>query len=424
MHTAALIFADIVVIIILARILGRVARAIGQPPVVGEIIAGIALGPSVLGLLPGQLDQRLFPAEVLPYLSILAQLGLVLFMFMVGLELDLLLIRGRGKAAGIISLSAVFAPFVLGVGVALVLYSRHDETPAGVVGKLPLALFLGVAMSITAFPVLSRILTERGLDRTRVGALALACAAVDDIVAWTLLAVVIAVVEGSGPGEVARIIASTVVFALLMLFIGRPALRRLGHWYRRTGHLTADMLAIILVGVLASSIATELIGIHAIFGAFLFGVAMPREDFHDLTRQVVDRLSHVSVLLLLPIFFVSTGLSTDVSSITASGLWQLAFILVAAIGGKIGGDMVSAKALKIPVRESSMLGVLMNTRGLTELVILNVGLQLGVLDHELYTLLVLMAVITTSMTGPLLSLLDRRAAAMSALQTGDHGFRR
>ena len=402
MHIAALVFIDIAVIMIVARVFGRAARAVGQPAVVGEIIAGIALGPSLLGLLPGDLDQRLFPPEVLPYLSVLAQLGLVLFMFIVGLDLDMLLIRGREKLAGTISASSVVLPFALGAGLALLLYPSHDETAAGPVAPLALALFLGVAMSITAFPVLARILTDRGMHRTSTGVLALACAAVDDIIAWTMLAFVVAVVAGNGPLDVLRIIALTAVFAGVMFGLVRPALRRLNGWYARAGRLTPDILAVVLIGVLVSAYITEIIGIHAIFGAFIFGAIMPRQGAADLTREILERLEQVSVLLLLPLFFVVTGLSTNIGGITGSGLWQLALILLVAIGGKFVGAYAGARVMKVPGRQSAAIGVLMNTRGLTELVILNVGKQLGVLDDELFTMLVLMALITTAMTGPLL----------------------
>ncbi len=404
MHIAALVFLDIAIIMIVARLFGRLAIKVGQPPVVGEIVAGIAMGPSLLGLLPGDLDGRLFPPEVLPYLSILAQLGLVLFMFIVGLELDMLLIRGREKIAGTISAASVALPFALGAALSLILFPLHDETASGPVAPLALALFLGVAMSITAFPVLARILTDRGMHRTPIGVLSLACAAVDDIIAWTLLAFVVAVVQGNGPLDVLRIVVLTAVFAAVMFGLVRPLLRRLNDWYRRVGRLTPDILAVVLIGVLVSAFVTEIIGIHAIFGAFVFGAVMPRKDAADLTHEILERLEQVSVLLLLPLFFVVTGLSTNVLGLTGGGLWQLALILLVAIGGKFVGAYAAARAVKVRARQATALGLLMNTRGLTELVILNVGRQLGVLDDELFTMLVLMALITTAMTGPLLKL--------------------
>ncbi|TDE88111.1 cation/H(+) antiporter [Occultella glacieicola] len=402
MHIAAHVFLAIAVIIVVARLFARLAGKVHQPPVVGEIIAGIALGPSVLGLLPGDLDTKLFPPEILPYLDLLAQLGLVLFMFIVGLELDMKLVRGREKLAGTISLSSVILPFALGAGLSLVLYPFHDETDQGEVPLLGLALFLGVAMSITAFPVLARILTDRGMHRTSTGVLALACAAVDDILAWTLLAFVVAVVQGDGPADVIRIVVLTAAFAAVMFGIVRPLLKRLVGGYRRAGRLTPDLLAIVLIGVLASSFVTDMIGIHAIFGAFIFGAIMPRQDAAEFTEEILERLEQVSVLLLLPLFFVVTGLSTDIGGITASGLWQLGLIMLVAVGGKFVGAFGAARLMKVPNRQATALGVLMNTRGLTELVILQIGRQLGVLDGELFTLLVLMAVLTTMMTGPLL----------------------
>jgi Kef-type K+ transport system membrane component KefB len=404
MHITALVFIDIAIIMVVARLFGRLAIKIGQPPVVGEIVAGLAMGPSLLGLLPGDLDGRLFPPEVLPYLNILAQLGLVLFMFIVGLELDMLLIRGRERTAGTISAASVVLPFALGAGLSIVLYPLHDETDSGPVAPLALALFLGVAMSITAFPVLARILTDRGMHRTPIGVLALACAAVDDIIAWTLLAFVVAVVQGNGPLDVLRIVILTAIFAAIMFGVVRPLLKRLNDWYRRAGRLTPDILSVVLIGVLASAFVTEVIGIHAIFGAFVFGAVMPRQGAADLTREILERLEQVSVLLLLPLFFVVTGLSVNIGGLTGSAIWQLTLILLVAIGGKFVGAYTGARAMKVRPRQATALGLLMNTRGLTELVILNVGKQLGVLDGELFTMMVLMALITTAMTGPLLKL--------------------
>ncbi len=402
MHIAATVFIDIAIIIVFARVFGRIAIAVGQPPVVGEIVAGLSLGPSLLGLLPGDLETKLFPPEVLPYLDILAQLGLILFMFIVGLELDMAFIRGREKIAGTISFCSILVPFGLGALLALLLHDHHDQIDGSPVPLLGLILFMGVAMSITAFPVLARILTDRGMHRTSTGAIALACAAVDDIIAWTLLALVVAVVQGNGPGDVLRIVALTAAFAAFMFLVVRRLLVKMLGWYRRAGRLTPDILAVVLIGVLASSYLTEIIGIHSIFGAFIFGAIMPRADAADLTREVLERLEQVSVLLLLPLFFVVTGFGVNVAGITASGLWQLGLILVVAIGGKFIGAYAGAKLVKVPGRQASALSILMNTRGLTELVILNIGKQLGVLDDELFTMMVLMALITTAMTGPLL----------------------
>ena len=403
MHHIALVFLAIALILVVARLLGRLAITVGQPPVVGEIAAGIAMGPSLLGLLPGELDTRLFSPEVLPHLNTLAQLGLVLFMFIVGLELDMALIRGRERTAGTISIASVLVPFALAIGLALVLHGRHDAVDGEPVTMVALMLFLGVAMSITAFPVLARILTDRRMHRTPTGVLALACAAIDDIIAWTLLAFVVAVVNGDGPTEVIRIVLLTALFAGIMFGLVRPVLARIVGWHRRAGRLTPDILAIVLVGVLLSAFVTDWIGIHAIFGAFVFGAVMPRNDAAELIREILERLEQVSVLLLLPLFFVITGLQTDVSGIGLSGLWELGLILLVAVGGKWVGAYVAGRGMRLPSRQASAIGVLMNTRGLTELVILQIGRQLGVLDDTLFTLLVLMALITTAMTGPLLA---------------------
>ncbi|MBA2555274.1 MAG: cation:proton antiporter, partial [Geodermatophilaceae bacterium] len=401
---AAFVLLDIAVIIIVARLFGRAARLIRQPAVIGEIVAGIALGPSLLGALPGDLDLELFPAQVRPYLFILAQLGLILFMFIVGLELDVGLIRGRERVAGAISLCSVVLPFALGAGLTLILHPLHDEVAGESVSLLALALFIGVAMSITAFPVLARILGDRGMHRTPAGVLALACAAFDDILAWTLLAFVVAVSKGESPFDVVRIVGLTGLFAAAMFLGVKPLLRRLTLWYQAAGRLSPDVLAVVLIGVLLSGYATDKIGIHSIFGAFIFGAIMPREGAAELTREILERLEQVSVLLLLPVFFVIAGLGVDVGGLGVSGLWQLALILLVAIGGKFAGAFTGARMLGLPPRQASVIGVLMNTRGLTELVILQIGRDLGVLDGELFTMLVLMALVTTAMTEPLLRL--------------------
>lgn len=401
---AAFVLLDIAVIITAARLFGRAARAVRQPAVVGEIVAGVALGPSLLGALPGHLDQELFPEDVRPYLFILAQLGLILFMFIVGLELDVALIKGRERVAGAISLCSVVLPFSLGFGLTLILHPLHGEVNGRSVPLLALGLFIGVAMSITAFPVLARILGDRGMHRTPSGVLTLACAAFDDILAWSLLAFVVAVAKGESPFDVVRIVGLTAVFATAMFLGLKPLLRRLTYWHRAAGRLTPDVLAVVLIGVLLSSYATDRIGIHSIFGAFIFGAVMPREGAADLTRDILERLEQVSVLLLLPVFFVIAGLGTDITGLGLDGLWQLALILTVAIGGKFLGAFGGARLLGLPPRQASVIGVLMNTRGLTELVILQIGRDLGVLDGELFTMLVVMALVTTAMTEPLLRL--------------------
>lgn len=401
---AALVFLDIAIIVVVARLTAMLFVRFRQPPVIGEILAGIALGPSLLGQLPGDLSTQLFPLDVRPFLRVVAQLGLIIFMFIVGLELDVTLIRGRERAAAAISVTSVALPFGLGVLLALWLHDHHHRIAGHEVELLPFALFIGASMSVTAFPVLARILTERGMHRTQLGALTLACAAVDDILAWTMLAVVLAVVSSSGSLDLPRILLETLVFVGAMFLIVRPALRRLVPAFERAGRLTPNVLAVVVVGFLVSAYLTDRIGIHAIFGAFVFGVVMPRESSQALFAQILDKLEQVSVLLLLPVFFISTGFNVDVSGLTGRGTVELLAVLVVACVGKFVGASAAARVLGFRARRAAAVGVLMNTRGLTELVILNVGLAVGVLDLPLFTILVLMAVFTTIITEPLLRL--------------------
>jgi Kef-type K+ transport system membrane component KefB len=427
-HIVSYVLLDVAVVVVAARLGGRLFVRLGQPAVIGEIVAGIALGPTLLGLLPGDLDVLLFPTEVRPYLNVLANIGVALFMFIVGLEVDLSLIRGRQRTAGSVAVGAVVLPLALGAAAAVVLFPYHDHSADGKpIEPLAFVLFIGVAMSITALPVLARILTERGMQRTPTGVLALACAVIDDVLGWTLLAVVVAVAAGGNPGGVGVIIGLTAAFALAMFLVVRPLLARLVAWHRTAGRLTPDMLAVVLAGLLLSAWITDRIGVHAIFGAFLFGAVMPRREAGQLTRDILGRLEQVSLSLLLPVFFVVAGLQVDVGDIGVAGIWQLGLILVAAIGGKILGSAGAARLQRMPRRQQWALGFLMNTRGLTELVILQVGLQLGVLDPPMFTLMVLMALITTMMTGPALRriypdrILNRDRAAAEAAEQAELG---
>jgi Kef-type K+ transport system membrane component KefB len=401
---AALVFLDIAVIVVVARLMGALFRRLRQPPVVGEILAGIALGPSLLGQLPGDLPSVLFPLDVRPYLSVIAQLGLVIFMFIVGLELDVALIRGKERAAATISLASVALPFALGIGLAALLHGNHGVVDGEDVPFLAFALFIGASMSVTAFPVLARILTERGMHRTAIGALALACAAVDDVLAWSMLAVVLAVAAAEGGWGLPVILGESLLFVIVMFLLVKPRLRVLVRRYELAGRLTPDILAVVIVGFLLSAFITEEIGIHAIFGAFLFGVVMPREAAQALNHAILDKLEQVSVLLLLPVFFIATGLNVDIGGLDGRSLFELAAVLLVACAGKFVGAAGAARLLGMSGRRSSAIGILMNTRGLTELVILNIGLAFGVLTPELFTILVLMAIFTTIITEPLLRL--------------------
>ncbi len=398
---AAYVFIDIAVIMVVARLMGALFKRFHQPAVVGEILAGILLGPTLLGRLPGNPTEHLFPPDVRPFLNVLAQLGLIIFMFIVGLELDMKLIRGKERLAAVISLSSIVLPFGLGVLLAAVLHDNHDGV-AGAEDFLPFALFIGASMSVTAFPVLARILAERGMYRTTIGSLALACAAVDDVLAWSMLALVVAVIEATGIWELPRIMVASAAFVAFSFVVVRPQLERLAAHHRRTGRLSANALSVVLIGVLVSSFITSQIGIHAIFGAFLFGVIMPRQETHELFREILERLEQVTVLVLLPVFFIATGFGVDVAGLSGDNVGELGLILLAACVGKFLGAAAAARVQGLVVRRAAAIGILMNTRGLTELVILNIGVSKGVLDGELFTMLVVMAVFTTVITSPLL----------------------
>ena len=400
----ARVFLSIAIIIVIARIFGVLARKVRQPAVVGEIIAGICLGPSVLGLINEDLPEKLFPLEVRPFLGIIAQLGLIIFMFIVGLELDMNLIRGKGRLAAVTSVSSVILPFTLGIAASVVLHDAYGVVNGEEVEWLHFALFLGASMSVTAFPVLARILTERRMHRTRLGVLVLACAAVDDILAWSLLAAVLTIV-GESHLEAHWVVILTLLYGAGMIFLIRPLLQKVVDRYQEIGRLTPDILAVVLVGVLVSSYLTSEIGIHAIFGAFFFGAIFPREGAHQLFHEILERLEQVTVLLLLPVFFVITGLNVDITGLGTEGLGYLLLVLAVACTGKFVGAAAAARSQGVPPRQAMAIGVLMNTRGLTELVILSIGLEVGILNEAMFTIMVVMAVFTTVITEPLLRVL-------------------
>jgi Kef-type K+ transport system membrane component KefB len=393
-----LFLADLAIIILLARLLGMAAKRLGQPPVLGEIIAGVLLGPT---LFHGKIAATLFPAALKLPLSALANLGVVMFMFTVGYQLDKSLFRGHERVAASVSVSSVILPLSLGTWLGVWLAGRHH-----VHDVLPFALFVGTAMSVTAFPVLARILTDRGMHRTRIGSIALASAAMDDALAWSLLVVVVAIAGAGAGGQEFRLLLAP-VYAGVMFGVVRPLLRRLVDVYQRRGRLTANVLAAVLVGLLLSSYATDWMGVKYIFGAFLFGFVMPRDGAAAaaLREEILGRLEQVSVLVLLPVFFVVSGLNVDLSSVSLSGVVELCLILLVAIAGKFGGAFAGARIVGAPTRRAGVLATLINTRGLTAIVILAVGLQLHILDPSLYSLMIVMAIVTTAMAGPLLNLI-------------------
>jgi Kef-type K+ transport system membrane component KefB len=403
-----LLLVDLAIIILLARLLGAAARRIGQPPVLGEIVAGILLGPT---LWHGTITAALFPAALKMPLSALANLGLVLFMFVVGYEVDLRLIRGRERAAASVSLSSIVLPLGTGAALGVWLAHRYHVQHVGT-----FVFFLGIAMSVTAFPVLARILTDRGLHRTRIGGLALASAAIDDVLAWSLLAIVVTA-AGAGGHQLRLTLAP--VYVAVMFLVVRPLLRRVAGVYQRRGRLTPDVLAAVLIGLLLSSYATDWMGIKFIFGAFLFGIVMPREGFPDLREDILHSLEQVTVLVLLPVFFVVAGLSVNLSAVGLSGLVDLALIMVVAVGGKFSGAFFGGRLAGIRPRQAAAVAALMNTRGLTEIVILSVGIQLHILNGQLYSLMIVMAIATTAMAAPLLKVIYPRRFMLRDLAEAD-----
>ncbi len=393
----ARMFLAVAVVVGAARLVGAAFGRIRQPQVVGEIVAGILLGPSLLGLVAPGVTHYLFPAEVVDVMEIMAQFGLVLFMFLIGLELDQSLLRGSGHTAVFVSHVSILAPLVLGAALALPLYPLVGSGSFG-----GFALFMGAAMAITAFPVLARILTDSGLHTTRLGILAITCAAVDDVTAWCVLAVVVGIVQATGAGDAVATIGLAVAFIGFMVLAVRPVLRRLEWVHAQRGRLGAHLTAAILVAVLLSAWTTEVIGIHAIFGAFLAGAILPRSG--GLARELTERLEDLTVLFLLPIFFAVVGLSTSIGLLDQPLHWIITgAVLAVAVVGKWGGGMLAARLSGEAWRESNALGILMNTRGLAEIVILTVGRELGVISPVLFSAMVLMALTTTFMTTPLLA---------------------
>ena len=391
------------VIIITARVMGFLFAKLDQPAVIGEVIGGILLGPSLLGYLAPGLQAVLLPAEAAPLLGVISQLGVILYMFLVGLELDLALLRSTVSITVAISAASIIVPFVLGAGLSMMIYA--PLSPAGVPFS-SFMLFLGVAMSITAFPVLARILQDRGIQRTHLGTMALTCAAINDAIAWCLLAFVVSVMQAT-PAAAIQTVALTIVYIALMVTVGRAIVTRVVTRLDTAPHLGERSLALVLVAVLLSAVATEFIGIHSIFGAFLLGAIIPHHS--KVADHVTTRIADLVRVMFLPVFFAFTGLRTEIGLVQTLSDWSLCGLIIAvATLGKWGGTAVAAKLLGLDWRTSSALGILLNTRGLVELIVLNIGLDLGVITPRLFTMLVIMAVVTTMMTSPILTALLRK----------------
>lgn len=404
MPNLVLLLAQIVVVLLAARLCGRLLRRLGQPQVVGEMVAGIALGPSLFGALAPETWATLFPPASLGFLNTLSQLGLILFMFLVGLELDTRSLASRGRTALAISWSSIAAPFALGALLATWLYRSLAPTGVAFTG---FALFLGAAMSVTAFPVLARILEERRLTRTPLGAIAIACAAVDDVSAWLILAVVVGIVRSGESASYLLTFGGTLVYVIVMLTAGAAFLGRFGRKMAESGTIAQGQLAAVIVVIFVSAGITEVLGIHALFGAFLAGAVMPRDD--RFRHALASRFEDILVAFLLPLFFAFTGLRTQLGLVAADGsqLLALGAIMLVAITGKFGGTAIAARLTGMSWRAGALLGALMNTRGLMELVILNIGLDIGVISPALFAMMVFMAIGTTLMTTPVVTRLAR-----------------
>lgn len=390
------------VVIITARAMGAIFGLIGQPTVIGEVVGGILLGPSFLGTLSPTLYHALLPPTAAPFLGLIAQLGVIFYMFVVGLELDLKLLRRSGHLALAISHASIVVPFLLGTALALGIYKTHG--PPGV-RFTSFALFLGVSMSITAFPVLARILTDKKINRTRMGTIALTCAAVDDVSAWCLLALVVSVAHAKIGGAVVTL-TLTVLYITAMFVLGGPLIRRLIPWLEKFDRVTEGGIALFFVALLLSALATELIGIHAIFGAFLLGAITPHDS--RVAKELTDRIDDLVRIMFLPAFFAFTGMRTQIGLLSTPEDWILCgIIILVATLGKFGGTLVAARFSGLSWRDSSALGILMNTRGLVELIVLNLGLDLKIIPPQLFAMLVIMALVTTFATSPILQLITR-----------------
>jgi len=402
------LFLQLLVIIAASRAAGMIFNRLGQPAVVGEMVAGILLGPSLFGLLTPDLFHFVFPASSLGALKLFSQIGVCLFMFAVGMELDVSQVRNKAHTAVVVSHASIIIPYFFGVVLAYFLYEQLAQPGASFTA---FALFMGISMSITAFPVLVRILQDRGIFKTHLGSTATACAAVDDVTAWSVLAFVVAIVRATSIGAAAVSLCMVLVFVALVLMVLKPNLPR---WIGQAALERPDpgkgVLVAVVGIVLVCALCTELIGIHALFGAFLAGVIMPETG--DFRRKLSVRIENFSSVLLLPLFFAFTGLRTQIGLLNDAGGLLLCLVIIAvATAGKLGGSAITARLTGMPWRESLQLGALMNTRGLMELIALNIGYDLGILSQRIFTMLVIMALVTTLMTGPLFSWFGRKRTA-------------
>ncbi len=383
-------------VIVAGQLIGRIFAFVGQPPVIGEVLAGILLGPSLLG---PKISAVVLPPDIAPFLQVIAQLGVILYMFMVGLDLNAGLIKGRAHSLVATSHASILLPFLLGSVLALALYPRLSSRD---VPFTSFVLFLAVAMSITAFPVLARILTDRGMSRTELGVVALSCAATDDVTAWCLLAFVVGIAKAQVGAGLAVAIGALTYLTIMILIVRPLAARLVLRW--PNGPVPRSAAALVFVALLASALTTDLIGIHAVFGAFVLGAVIPHDS--AVARSFTRQLEQIVTVLLLPAFFAFTGMRTRIDLVSGWEAWLLCgLIILVATVGKFGGTCVAARLTGLSWRDAAALGALMNTRGLMELIVLNVGLDLKVISPTLFAMMVLMAIVTTMTTGPALHFL-------------------
>ena len=402
MEPAAMLLLQIISILLVSRVFGFLFVKIGQPTVIGEILAGIVLGPSLLGYFFPEAYSFLFAPDSLSNIYILSEIGLVLFMFVIGMELDLSALKNKMGTTFVISQASIVIPYFMGMWLAYYLY---EEFAAGQTDFISFALFIGISMSITAFPVLARIVQEKGLTKSHLGTISIASAAFNDVTAWCVLAAVIAISKTGSLDSSLFNIGLAVAYILVMMFLVKPFLKRIGEIYKNSEVVNKSVFAFFLLVLIISAYITQLIGIHALFGAFLAGVIMP--PLPSFRKLIVDKVEDVSLTLLLPLFFVYTGLRTEIGLLNTPYLWWIAFIfIVVAVVGKFIGSAFSAKVLGETWKDSLSIGILMNTRGLMELIVLNIGYEMGILPPPIFVMLVIMALVTTFMTTPILSLIN------------------
>ena len=402
-HPLSILLIQIIAVLLMVRLFGFLFKHIGQPGVIGEIVAGIVLGPSVLGYFFPDVFQALFRPESLTNLELLSLVGLVLFMFVIGMGLDFSVLKNKINETLVISHAGILVPFFLGIVAS---YWIYEEYAAAQTAFLPFALFIGISMSITAFPVLARIIQERNMTKTSLGTLAIASAANDDVTAWCLLAVVIAIAKAGTFASALYAIGLTALYIIIMFMVVRPFLKKVGEVYANQEVINKTFVALILLILIISSTLTEIIGIHALFGAFMAGVVMPPSI--GFRKVMMEKVEDIALVFFLPLFFAFTGLRTEIGLINSPALWGVCLLLITvAVAGKLGGCAVAARLVGESWKDSFTIGTLMNTRGLMELVALNIGYEMGVLPPSIFVILVIMALVTTFMTTPLLHLVER-----------------